>query len=60
MKKYTKEEIEKIAYECTMKGLDIEEFLDWLISNPTLEYLSNLYNRNFKFINEHVKVKDSD
>lgn len=53
----------KFAYECALKGIDIEELLGtiWNVSKDIFETIVNLTNKNYEYLKKcRDSSKDSD
>lgn len=54
----------KFAYECALKGIDIEETLGvvWNVTKEVFEIIVNLTNKNYEYLkkcrNENLKVSN--
>ena len=46
----------KFAYECALKGLDIEELLGtlWNVSKEAFDKVVNLTNKNYEFLKKII------
>ena len=43
-------DLDKLAYECAIKNIDLEKVMDFITSNETLKYLANLKNKNLDYL----------
>lgn len=51
MKKKTKiDNLEKLAYECAIRNIDLEKVMNFITSNETLRYLSTLKAKNLNYL----------
>lgn len=50
----------KFAYECALKGIDIEETLGtiWNISKEVFEIVTNLTNKNYEYLKKCREERD--
>lgn len=44
------EDLDKLAYECAIKNVDLEEIMNFITSNETLKYLANLKSKNLDYL----------